>query len=425
MSLWRAFRLRSFASLNDLRTIQTHGKPEDLRKPRPSLQKLKEKTAKDVPVQEFKKKIDKTPEDLEQERLKSKDKEFEQMVKGYFENENAAFDPQNYTRVEKTKRLTRALRLNSVFDFAPSKSPQSLSSDYNNYDKFKMNYSFYKATEGGEVWDTGLSMRKKAITDYISGLTPDGEFREGDQFEAQQAEKDNKSVESPEFAAEEMLEENSEFVDDDEEMGPEDVMGRLSPHAKEEIYRLYESGWSVTDLAYRYGILPARVKAIVWCRRHFYEEVKPRIDPITWKLGVEREFLYASVNPFLDFGIDLSMISLLEQGIPNIRLTKSHIDVNPPSEVQEKIKRKLETVRPMRRSTVVRKTVGEGPHAYKVKDLVVSYGNGRHTVSEMFKRVCMWSQSKPHWLPKKVQERIHKGPRIAAQGYRMAGSQRS
>ena len=424
MLVWRLRGLRSFASLNDLHTIQTHGKPSDLNTQRPSLQHQREALKTSAPIKEFKKKIDKTPEDLEGERLRQKDKEFESMVRGYFANENAAFDPQNYTRVEKTQRLTRALRLNSVFDFSPKKSPQNLSADYNNYEKFKMNYSFFNTRQDEDKWDTGLTMKKKAITDYITGLTPDGTYREGHEFEAQQSERENKQPKNPEAAAEQLLEENSEFVQDDEELGPDDISGRLSPHAREEMYRLYESGWSVKDLAYRYGILPSRVKAIVWCRRHFYEEVKPRVDPITWKLGVEREFLYASLFPFLDFGIDLSMMSVLEQGVPSIQLTQSHLDVNPSPAILEKIKRKMETIKPLRRKAVERTVVGTGPHAYKVKDLITAYGNGRHTVSEMFKRVCMWSHSKPHWLPQGVQARLSKGPRIASQGYRMGGNQR-
>ena len=40
--------------------------------------------------------------------------------------------------------------------------------------------------------------------------------------------------------------------------------GRLSPQVKENIYREYLTGTSVKDLSLNYGILPARVKAIVY-----------------------------------------------------------------------------------------------------------------------------------------------------------------
>jgi hypothetical protein len=43
--------------------------------------------------------------------------------------------------------------------------------------------------------------------------------------------------------------------------------GRLSPQAKENIYQSFLQGWTVRDLSIRYGILPERVKAVVWCKQ--------------------------------------------------------------------------------------------------------------------------------------------------------------
>jgi hypothetical protein len=43
-----------------------------------------------------------------------------------------------------------------------------------------------------------------------------------------------------------------------------EYLGRLSPVAKEEIYRLYLKGMTVKDLSLKYGILPVRVKAVVF-----------------------------------------------------------------------------------------------------------------------------------------------------------------
>ena len=40
--------------------------------------------------------------------------------------------------------------------------------------------------------------------------------------------------------------------------------GRMSPAAKEELYRAYLSGDTIKDLSLRYGILAQRVKAIVY-----------------------------------------------------------------------------------------------------------------------------------------------------------------
>lgn len=40
--------------------------------------------------------------------------------------------------------------------------------------------------------------------------------------------------------------------------------GRMSPAAKEELYRYYLNGMTVKELSLRYGVLPQRVKAIVF-----------------------------------------------------------------------------------------------------------------------------------------------------------------
>jgi uncharacterized protein YjcR len=40
--------------------------------------------------------------------------------------------------------------------------------------------------------------------------------------------------------------------------------GRISPVAKEELYRLYLKGTTIKDLSLKYGILPQRVKAVIF-----------------------------------------------------------------------------------------------------------------------------------------------------------------
>ena len=448
MLLWRLRTgLRCFAyGIDDLALIQQQGKSTDHLKERPQLERKRvrdslpsldnkptspedeEQMLREVdsnPRKEYKKKVNKTAEDFQIEQLREKDREFEKMVREYFKNENSGFDPQNYTRVEKTKRLTRALRMNSVFDFAKEKSPHNLAANYNNYDKFKLNYNYYFTRPDSDYFDTGAPMRKKMVADYLDGLSPSGEYRDSEDAAAREDERNKRAPQDPSTAMSELLEEGVEEAEAGEAEQTTERSGRLSPHAREQIYRLYESGWTVTDLSYRYGILPARVKAVVWCRRHFYEEVQPRIDPITWKLGVEREFLYASQFPFVDYGIDLQAMAIFEKGLQTARLTRRMTDAEMPEEVKAKIRERLARVRPLPRKMVENYVVGKGPGAYKVKDYVVCRGNGRHSVSEMFKRVCMWGDTKPHWLPKKVEAKVNLGPRIASQGFRMGGRMRS
>ena len=40
--------------------------------------------------------------------------------------------------------------------------------------------------------------------------------------------------------------------------------GRMSPQSKEQLYRSYLQGTTIKDLSLKYGILPQRVKAIVY-----------------------------------------------------------------------------------------------------------------------------------------------------------------
>jgi hypothetical protein len=40
--------------------------------------------------------------------------------------------------------------------------------------------------------------------------------------------------------------------------------GRLSPFAKEMIYRNYQKGATIKAMSLRFGVLPQRIKAIIW-----------------------------------------------------------------------------------------------------------------------------------------------------------------
>lgn len=48
------------------------------------------------------------------------------------------------------------------------------------------------------------------------------------------------------------------------EMNDIQYNGRISPLAKEEIYRTYLKGTTIKELSLKYGILPQRVKAVIF-----------------------------------------------------------------------------------------------------------------------------------------------------------------
>ena len=91
--------------------------------------------------------------------------------------------------------------------------------------------------------------------------------------------------------------------------------GRMSPYAKEELYLLYAKGTTIKDLSLKYGILPQRVKAIVFQKHLYYNEVYPKMGETHRRLAMEREALYADDFPFVDYGIDLAIMSEMEKGI--------------------------------------------------------------------------------------------------------------
>jgi len=51
--------------------------------------------------------------------------------------------------------------------------------------------------------------------------------------------------------------------------------------------------------------LAERVKAVVYQKHLYWEEVYPRLGETHMRLAWEREFMYAMQFPFQDYGIDL------------------------------------------------------------------------------------------------------------------------
>lgn len=68
---------------------------------------------------------------------------------------------------------------------------------------------------------------------------------------------------------EDFIDENQEFVNEKNavknwESAQAPLFGRLSPIVKEKIYRAYHKGATIKDLSLKYGVMPQRVKAIIY-----------------------------------------------------------------------------------------------------------------------------------------------------------------
>jgi Eukaryotic mitochondrial regulator protein len=106
--------------------------------------------------------------------------------------------------------------------------------------------------------------------------------------------------------------------------------GRLSPLAREEIYRTYLKGTTIKELSLKFGILPQRVKAIIFQRHLYWNEVYPKLGETHLRMAFERELLYATDFPFVDYGKDLNLMAEIEKGIQLVKVARSDIDANPP-----------------------------------------------------------------------------------------------
>ena len=87
---------------------------------------------------------------------------------------------------------------------------------------------------------------------------------------------------------------------------------------------------SVKDLSLKYGILPQRVKAIIFQKHLYWEEIYPKLGETHLRMAIEREMTYAMSFPFVDYGLDLHLMAELEKGIRVDKIERSDVDVDPP-----------------------------------------------------------------------------------------------
>jgi hypothetical protein len=192
--------------------------------------------------------------------------------------------------------------------------------------------------------------------------------------------------------------------------------GRLSPQAREHIYQLYRQGATVRDLSIKFGILPERVKAVVWMKQIFYEQVVPRIDLTTMKMGLEREALYAKSFGWVDYGLDLVVMAFKERGVQFQRFRKRDVDINTTPEQDVAMLKLLEKKRKKNYDHVIDRFMGKGQGGYYLKSWIVYRRQGAERVTHRFKQILLNAHS-PHKMSLRVQKRLHLGPRAASKGY--------
>lgn len=103
------------------------------------------------------------------------------------------------------------------------------------------------------------------------------------------------------------------------------------------------------------------------------------------RLSLEREILYASEFPFVDYGIDLTLMSEMEKGIELKKIRRSDIDANPPPEMKKKIEWRLSQMKSKRQDLIPETFVGKGGKGYVLKNWVCHRGLGAPKVPKAFK----------------------------------------
>ena len=197
---------------------------------------------------------------------------------------------------------------------------------------------------------------------------------------------------------------------EDFNMNDQQYVGRMSPHAKEELYLLYQKGMTVKDLSLKYGILPQRVKAIVFQKHLYWNEVYPKLGETHQRLALEREALYAKEFPFVDYGIDLKVMADMEKGIELRKIKRSDIDANPPQEMKKKIEKRLQNVKSKTQDYIPIGFVGKGGKGYVLKEMVKHRGLGSPMVNKDFKdAVRLMGTENEHQFPKYKRMRAKMG----------------
>ncbi|CAD8141139.1 unnamed protein product [Paramecium octaurelia] len=191
---------------------------------------------------------------------------------------------------------------------------------------------------------------------------------------------------------------------------------KLSFRAKFELFGLFNEGWTVRDLSIKYGIMPYRVKAIIYQKRYFFDEVFPHLpfeyvrDLIAIELYFEKQF------GAVDYGVDLQQMKKAESGYlqTNFKTPDRNVDIAKLSEKeQERIKKLFEEKKSKKYDIVTEKFQGEGNKGYYLKSWIMHKTRSRHGVNRIFERIIKDSD-KPFKLPVTAQARLKQGPRIAS-----------
>lgn len=271
-----------------------------------------------------------------------------------------------------TKNYKLRMKLNRELEHSEDFRVKYLTNEYGNYEKYEKQKVETKYDEGPNNLDIDrsyelfMNLIKKLPTKEAEMLKEDKKetFEEiiedttYDHFGFQEHIRNAHISDNYTAVAENEWEEVVDFFNDPENFEKE-YEGRLSLAAKETIYRQYLVGKSVKDLSLQFGILQQRVKAIVHQKHMYWEEVYPRLGETHMRLSIEREAIYASEFPFIEYGQDLHVMAAMEKGIRVERFTNTDYDYDPPRELKASMEKFFYKQRPRYQDRIPREVQGK------------------------------------------------------------------
>lgn len=133
------------------------------------------------------------------------------------------------------------------------------------------------------------------------------------------------------------------------------------------------------------------------------------------RMALEREALYASEYPFIEYGLDLTMMAELEKGVKRTRLTDTDYDANPPKETKEYVHNYLSKMKSKKMDRIPLRLAGKGHSAYLLQDWIIHRGVGALRVNNYFKEIARHYNTKDEFM---IKDRYRK--RMEAGGIRYA-----
>ena len=167
---------------------------------------------------------------------------------------------------------------------------------------------------------------------------------------------------------------------------------------------------TIKELSLKYGIIPQRVKAIVFQRHLYWNEIYPKLGETHMRLAWERELLYATDYPFIDYGLDLALMAEMEKGVQLAKVKLSDIDSNPPEAVKKRVEASLAKMKAKKHDQIPEGFTGKAGKGYVLKNWVVHRGYGAPIVNKKFRDVLrLYGSKDQHLLSKNLQLKMKYG----------------